>query len=74
MNAYATEDEAIEREIVPALGEYVGDFDIEAIADRVLEFDDAYDESENAYRLSKQGFRLAVEGDEFWAIVEECAK
>ena len=38
MTAYATLAEAIEREILPALGGYAEDFDVRAIADDVLEY------------------------------------
>lgn len=36
MTTYTTRNEAIDREIIQPLGEYAGQFDIEAIADQVL--------------------------------------
>lgn len=35
-----TFDEFVEREILPTLGEYAGDFDVSGIADEVSEFDE----------------------------------
>ena len=60
---YTTRNEAIEREIVEALGEYADGFDIEAIAERVIES-----------RGDCTGFYCTVTSDEFWAIVPECEK
>lgn len=36
MTTYTTRNEAIDREIIQPLGEYAGQFDIDAIADQVL--------------------------------------
>ena len=35
-NTYATRNEAIQREIIEPLGEYVNDYDVDAIAEEVL--------------------------------------
>ena len=37
---YVTRDECIERKVIEPLREYAADFDIEAIADEVIETDD----------------------------------
>ena len=38
-SVWSTRAEAIEREIIPALGDYVDDFDIDGLADEVLDSD-----------------------------------
>ena len=58
---YTTRDEAIGREIVEAIesdGEHSDQYDIDAIADRVL-------------GDHEEGFALKVGIDEFWEIVVE---
>lgn len=67
---YATRQEAIEREIHPALGEYAHQYDIEGIADEVLTFTDGYSPSQDAYIASERGFVSDVDPDEFWEIAE----
>ena len=54
-----TFDEFIEREIVPALGEYVDDYDVHAIAAKVSMWDD------------KQGYVMNPDytNDVFWLVV-----
>jgi hypothetical protein len=56
MDRFTTRQDAIEQLIIPALDEFVGDHDIEAIADEVL---GDYD----------QGYAQQVDTDEFWEIV-----
>jgi len=57
---YTTRDEAIEREIIEALDEWVDEFDIDAIADEVLgDWED--------------GFAVMVDHDTFSAILEKHA-
>ncbi|MDK8345411.1 hypothetical protein QP868_02355 [Brevibacterium sp. UMB1308A] len=77
MKLYTTLDEAINREIVAAI-EATGvvkdahaEYDIDAIADEVLEYVDGYEEERNAYNLNRQGFRLRedIDHDEFWDAV-----
>lgn len=70
---YTTRTEAIESEIVAALGEHADQHDIDAIADAALEFVDGCDADRDAYILTRQGYRLTVEHDEFWAIVQKHA-
>lgn len=59
---YVTRAEAIEREIVPALGEWVADYDVEGIADALL----SYDPMPGAIQLA--GFRVRADAD-FWSVV-----
>ena len=68
---FITRTEAIEQLIIPALGDYGNDYDIEAIADEVLAYNEAYGEEANVYRLNDQGFYLCVDIDEFWKVVEK---
>lgn len=70
---YTTRAECIECEIIPALGEYAADHDLDAIADEVIEFHDAYDEEAGAYWLPAQGFYIAADDADFWASVERHA-
>ena len=56
---YATRDDAIAQTIRPALGEYVVDFDVDAIADDVLTWNG------NGY--------VIVDTDMFWRAVERHA-
>lgn len=53
---FTTRTRAIEQVILPALGEYAADFDIDAIADEVL----------GNY---EHGYVQKVDTDEFWEIV-----
>lgn len=76
MTIYTTKQDAIEREIIESLGDYGNDYDIDAIADELLEFDDATDE-DGTVHLDRQGFRVRKEYDNspegcsaFWALVE----
>ena len=64
MTSYATRDEAITREIVEALGADAADYDIDAIADEVLDTEG----EGTAYR-----YIMAGDVDEFWAAVERHA-
>lgn len=74
MKLYTTRNDAIAREIVSPIedgGEIENaydQFDIDAIADEVLEYVDGYDSEQNAYFLNRQGFRLRedIEADDFW--------
>lgn len=55
---YTDRDNAIQREIIEALGENADDFDIEAIADDVLASDE-------------HGYWCTVDPDEFWHVVQQ---
>lgn len=63
MNTYTTRDDAIHYEITIALGEYVDEFDVDAIADQVLT---TTGEGSN-YRY------ILNEDVDFWAVVEDNA-
>lgn len=56
--------EFIEREILPALGEYAGDYDVEGIVDAVSEFD------------GRRGYFVphTIDSELFWELVEKNAK
>lgn len=58
---YTTKTDAMEREILPALGEYASDHDLDAIFDR-------------AFTWTGRGYEQTVSSDEFWEIVTDCAK
>lgn len=60
MNTHSTRTEAIAREITDALGADAANFDIDAIADKVL----------GDYTA---GYACIVDTDEFWTIVENHA-
>lgn len=82
---FSSRDEATYRLIVEAIdasGEVEdarAEYDIDAIAYEVLDFDDAYDEDANVYRLNHQGWTLKERytGDvgemHFWDVVAENA-
>lgn len=63
---YTTWTEVIEREIIPALGQYVDDFDVDAIAEAVIE-------CHSGHRAEDNYFCMGVDEDEFWKIVEAAA-
>lgn len=77
MKLYITLSGAIHREIIKPI-EATGvvedayeEFDIDAIANEVLEFVDGWDEERGAYNPNRQGYRLRedIEHDEFWDAV-----
>jgi len=55
---FSSRQDAIELLILPALGDFVEDFDVEAIADEVLDYRDG-------------GFTSVVDDEEFWEIVQK---
>lgn len=59
MTYYATRHEAFTREIVEALGEHAQSFDVDAIADEVIDRDEA------------GRWFCVCEPDEFWQCVSE---
>jgi hypothetical protein len=63
---YTTRQDAIKQAIIPALGEFGHDYDIEGLAAEILVYKVDTDEHGNE-RLNTAGFELTVEGDEFWA-------
>lgn len=60
---YATKKDAVGQEIIPALGEYVDDFDIDKIFDRAFE-----------YSADLQAFVQTVDTEGFWVIAQEAEK
>lgn len=70
MNIYTTRDEAIQREILDPIeasgivADAHAEFDVEMIADLVLEYDSIN---------GREGFICKVDPYEFWAIVERQA-
>lgn len=56
---YTTADDVIEREIVPALGEDVGDYDTRQIVQEAFEYDG-----------ERGGFVQTVTDDQFWSVVQ----
>lgn len=81
-NLYTTRNEAIDREIIGPIEDGANiedayaDYDVDAIADEVLEWVDGYDADKNMYNLNKQGYRLAedIDHDDFWDSVMRNAK
>lgn len=70
---YSRLDEAIQAEIIPTLGEYVGDYDVEAIAQEVFEYRvDVNIRGEEV--VTTAGFEQVATGDDFWAIVDKHEK
>ena len=60
-SVWSTRTEAIEREIIPALGDYVDDFDIDGLADEVLDSD-------------KDGYWCNVSPEQFFEIAAKYDK
>lgn len=57
---YTTKTDAVGQAILPALGEYEGDYDIDGI------FSDAFD-----YDVERHGFVQVVDSDSFWNTVRD---
>lgn len=70
-HTYSTLTDLINQEIIPALGERVNDFDIDAIASAISEYHEETDEQGNIL-LNYCGYRM-VEDADFWKIVENNA-
>jgi hypothetical protein len=68
MSRYTTKRDAIEALIVPALGEFGDDYDINAIADETLAYAVDTDADGNEL-LNTAGFEQIVADDKFWTIV-----
>jgi hypothetical protein len=66
---YTTRTDAIEQAIIPALGEYADDFDIEAIAGDTFAYQVDTDADGNEL-LNTAGFEQIVDDAEFWTIAE----
>lgn len=70
---FSTRTDAIDQAIIPALGDFAGEHDVDAIFDRAFEY--RVDRTEDdAEWLPSAGFEQAVTDDEFWSIVEDCAR
>lgn len=65
---FTTKQDAIEAEILPALSEYVDQYDIDAIADELFEWEPARD-ADGTEHLNRQGFKVRADVD-FWEIAE----
>lgn len=61
---YSTRNEAVERGVVPALGEFVDDFDLDLLSTRAVFH----------ARWSSNGYYVIEDEEEFWEIVQECDK
>lgn len=57
---FTTKGEAVCRLLVPALGEYAGHYDLDGLADSVLDFD-----------ADRRVFFQSVTTDEFWEVVPQ---
>lgn len=81
---YATRAEAVSALVVEpiaagAVEDVAAEYDLAAIADEVLEWEDAYDAATNTYHLNNQGWRYApafdhlhpdyAGDDAFWSVV-----
>ncbi|WP_344251467.1 hypothetical protein [Brevibacterium sanguinis] len=70
MPRFATVDDVIDRHVVPTLGEYAADFDVDAIASEVTAYRaDEYPAHPGSINLSTTGLEVAVTDAEFWEIV-----
>ena len=67
MTTYATLAEAVEREVLPALGERAGQFDVMAIAREVFEYVTPTDPAGNLL-VGRAGFVQVVDVAEFWEV------
>lgn len=65
---YATLTDAINQDLIPALHEFADDYDIDAIAAEVYEYQVDHDAQGNEL-LNTAGFAQKVTTDEFWRIV-----
>lgn len=70
---YTTKADVIAREIEPALGDYPGEYDMEAIADAAYVYKVDTDKDGNEL-LNTAGFEQCVSEARFWRIVERHAK
>lgn len=69
---YTTKTDAIEQAILPALGEYAADHDIDAIFDEAFAYRiDTNDRGQEL--LDSAGYEQTVDTDDFWAIVAKHA-
>ena len=60
MKYYVTRDDYMEQEIIPALGEFADDFDVDLIIDRTSDYKPGH------------GFFQTTSMEEFWSVVWEC--
>ena len=70
-NLYSNRDEAVRLTIIEPIEAGIGstdDFDIDAIANQTLAYDDGTGEDGSIY-LDERGYYSTVDSDEFWAIV-----
>ncbi|MGY0887130.1 hypothetical protein ACW675_07245 [Corynebacterium aurimucosum] len=68
MTLYSRRDEAILREIIEPLGETANEFDIDAIADEMIDWHDDYN-AKGEINVNRSGFHIK-EGADLWEIIE----
>lgn len=71
MTMYSRRDEAIQREIIEPLGEAANEFDIDAIADEMIDWRDDYN-AKGEINVNRSGFHIK-EGADLWEIIERHA-
>ncbi|MDK6814520.1 hypothetical protein QP363_11020 [Corynebacterium sp. UMB6689] len=71
MTIYSRLDEAILREIIEPLGEYANEFDIDAIADEMIDWHDEYN-AKGEININRSGFHIKEDAD-LWEIIERHA-
>jgi len=71
---YSTKPEAVQAEVIAPIeasgmvADARAEFDVDAIADRVIAFEDGVDAG-GVTHLNRQGFYCTVEPGEFWQVV-----
>lgn len=73
MITFSTRQDAIEQYIVPALGDFGDDYDLDGIFDELFEYRTDRDEDGN-WLLTTAGFRLIIDEDDDQAFGEICAR
>lgn len=70
---FTTKDDAIQQDILPALGEFADSHDIDGIFAETFEYKvDVNDKGQE--NLNTAGFEQIVDTDTFWTIVEKHGK
>lgn len=70
---YSSKSDAIEQDIIPALGDFDDEYDADAIFEAAFAYRVDEDEHGNEL-LNSAGFVQVVGAAEFWEIVERCRK
>ena len=71
MTIYTTKQDYISQVIIPALGDYAAEHDIDAIADEMLNWHNEVD-GNGDINLGRSSF-VENDGQDFWAVVENNA-